>query len=299
VACWGDNRRGQLGFSSTALSSSTPVSVLGLSNIISIDGGFEHTCAVAVGGNVFCWGLNNFGQLGNSTTQNRSFFDTVSGLTDALAVTAGAHHTCAVRALGTALCWGRNVDGELAAKDSAEYHVPTPVIQLFKTVQNVSIPFQLQNVVGIFANSNTTVFTCALLSSGQPKCWGRNEANQVGDGSRVNRPRPTTVPSFTANIKPTAKLRSNGRIIEITVLVNCEPDAHAHISVAFTQGTTTGNGHAVEACTGGLMEVDMHVSANGAFGFKPGVVTAELEASIRDHGTVIEDEHWTRQVTVE
>ena len=114
----------------------------------------------------------------------------------------------------------------------------------------------------------------------------------------VDQSRPTIVPSFTANIKPTATLRSNGRIIVVTPLVDCEKGAKAHIFVSLTQGDSTGDGTAVETCTGGLMEVEMNVHAIGRSGFNAGVVKADLEASIRDKGTIIEDQHWTRQVTV-
>ena len=62
--CWGGNRYGQLGNNSTA-DSSTPAAVAGIKNIISLDAGVNHTCAVIKGGTVKCWGAGNAGQLGS------------------------------------------------------------------------------------------------------------------------------------------------------------------------------------------------------------------------------------------
>ncbi len=74
VKCWGDNQFGQLG-NGTVNDSSTPVLVMStteapplLTGAISIRLGGPSTCATITGGGVKCWGLNNYGQLGNGTT---------------------------------------------------------------------------------------------------------------------------------------------------------------------------------------------------------------------------------------
>jgi alpha-tubulin suppressor-like RCC1 family protein len=76
--CWGANRYGQLGDGTTDdcdptdpschTGKATPVSVSGLSDIMAIDGGQEHTCALVVSGAGYCWGENLSGQLGDGTT---------------------------------------------------------------------------------------------------------------------------------------------------------------------------------------------------------------------------------------
>jgi hypothetical protein len=106
------------------------------------------------------------------------------------------------------------------------------------------------------------------------------------------------VPSFTANVQVTGSVRASGRVAVITALVNCEVGGQAHIFVSLTQGTASGNGTAVEQCTSGLVEVPIAVSARGPERFQDGPATASLDAVIQDDGDLIQQQLWTRQVTL-
>lgn len=67
AVCWGDNAFGQLGDDSAA-DQMAPVNVRGLSSgVVAIAAGAMHTCALTQDGAVWCWGNNEFGQLGDDT----------------------------------------------------------------------------------------------------------------------------------------------------------------------------------------------------------------------------------------
>jgi len=48
-----------------------PVIVSTIANIATVSAGFDHTCAVTRTGIVYCWGMNDFGQVGNNATTRR------------------------------------------------------------------------------------------------------------------------------------------------------------------------------------------------------------------------------------
>ena len=73
---------------------------------------------------VWCWGDNRYGQLGDGTLSDRSGAVMVLGLASVLTVEAGAQHTCAVRRDGAVLCWGRNHLGQLGDGTTSDRVVP-------------------------------------------------------------------------------------------------------------------------------------------------------------------------------
>src|SRR5207244_103104 len=114
MRCWGENIEGQLGNGTTANpGTAQPVIVSGISGVTAVTPGAYHTCALLGNGTLQCWGQNDFGQLGNGNTTNRTTPGPVSGITGAVGVTAGWwHHSCALLGGGTVRCWGANDWGQ-------------------------------------------------------------------------------------------------------------------------------------------------------------------------------------------
>ena len=80
LTCWGANDYGQVG-DGTNESRSTPVPVSGLtSGVGAVSAGYQFTCAITDAGQVMCWGNNDYGQLGDGTTDSTSTPTAVSGL---------------------------------------------------------------------------------------------------------------------------------------------------------------------------------------------------------------------------
>jgi alpha-tubulin suppressor-like RCC1 family protein len=188
--CWGNGANGRLGRGNTT-SSDFPRTVFNISGTVKqISAGMRHTCAiVGSAGNstsdmVYCWGSHLDGQLGigGSSTQqtNPTVIYTGGGTQLAgktiLSVSSGGEHTCAIASDNTAHCWGKNDDGRLGlGYINAKQTVPNPV-------QTTGV-LSGKTLTDIQAGSYNT---CAVDSTGQVYCWGRDDYGQLGDGAANN-----------------------------------------------------------------------------------------------------------------
>ncbi|MCI4397454.1 MAG: hypothetical protein JHC34_01310, partial [Acidobacteria bacterium] len=125
---WGDDFYGQLGDGKFGYSA-IPVQVLGLTGVIRLSGGLEHSLALRSDGTLWAWGNNTFGQLGNGNTSQSLVPVRVSGLMGAVtAIAAGEAHSLALQSDGTVWAWGANNYGQLGegTKISSKVAVPAP-----------------------------------------------------------------------------------------------------------------------------------------------------------------------------
>lgn len=121
VYCWGHGSRGQVG-DGTINQASSPVAVdtTGVLNglvIQSVAVSEDSSCVIATNKRAYCWGENNFGQLGDGTTTNSlvPIAVTASGVVgkDLTQIVTGFAHTCALATNGQAYCWGDGMAGQL------------------------------------------------------------------------------------------------------------------------------------------------------------------------------------------
>jgi len=70
--CWGENLTGELGNGTTRRPTASPTPVLGGLSFASIDAGSYSSCGVTRSGEIWCWGQNALGDLGDGTTDARS-----------------------------------------------------------------------------------------------------------------------------------------------------------------------------------------------------------------------------------
>ena len=183
VKAWGDNSSGQLG-NGTTDNSLTPVTVSGLN-----DGGVTVE-AIAVSGNgsayallsdhtVKAWGLNDYGQLGDGTTDNRStpvyvVDDANVNLSGVQKIAAGYASAYALINDGTVKAvkaWGRNNNGQLGDGSTRNSSTPVTVSGLADDVEDIAAGW---------------ASGYALLANGTVQAWGDNASGQLGNGTGGN-----------------------------------------------------------------------------------------------------------------
>ena len=175
VVCWGRNEQGQLGIGTVGPGISVPASVPQLVGVTALSAGTDHTCALADGGSVWCWGWNRFGQTAAGAPGEKSFTLTprlVPNLVGVIAITAGGNHTCALQQNGRVRCWGDNYNGQLGVERSA----------------NASLDVRGSELVGfdsVIQIATGGAHTCALQQRGNVRCWGWNRDGQLGTGTRT------------------------------------------------------------------------------------------------------------------
>jgi alpha-tubulin suppressor-like RCC1 family protein len=186
LTCWGRNDVGQLGDGSRT-ARSLPVAVGGLPPLRAVAAGARHTCALTRDvGDVYCWGGDEAGQLGqpdNAAGAPRTTPVQVAGVTDALDVAAGSDFSCAVLRDGTARCWGANDAGQLGdGGPKTTRRAPTVVFALS----------------GVRALSASWQHVCALRDDETLWCWGAGSVGQLGDGAARDAPQPVRVVGLDA-----------------------------------------------------------------------------------------------------
>lgn len=124
--------------------------------------GAEHSCAITALHELYCWGKNEYGQLGDGTNTDRN---TAVALPSALRfdhVAAGGAHTCAITTEGELYCWGRNFWGQIGDGSAVTRTTPTRIAPEL-------------HFAAVVASSEGT---CALATSGAVYCWGFMDGTQ-------------------------------------------------------------------------------------------------------------------------
>ena len=67
-----------------------------------VTAGYNHTCGVTTGGDAFCWGLNQFGSLGDAGDTNTSVPTAVTGGQKFVQLSIGGSTTCGIATVSPA-----------------------------------------------------------------------------------------------------------------------------------------------------------------------------------------------------
>ncbi len=152
---------------------------LSVNQVIRLEGNVYHTCALFKSHRLKCWGLNDSGQLGLGDLDSRGDVETLENLPfvelggDVVDFSVGLHHTCALLDDNTVRCWGSNQSGQLGLETNENMILPLSVEPLYFDTPIISI-------------TSGDSHNCLLFEDGGMKCWGNNEAGQLGLGHANN-----------------------------------------------------------------------------------------------------------------
>lgn len=224
---WGDAGYGKLGNQNTADNKSSPISVVGNHSFISIVGGGDHTAALKANGEVWTWGNNTQGQLGDLTTTHKSSPISVVGGHAFVAISIGADHSIGLKTNGEVWTWGLNNFGQLGIQSIAGKSSPVSVVGNhsfvavaagyyhsvalkangevwtwgnndygYLGINSVALKSSPVLVVGnhsFIAISAGYTHTMALKENGEVWCWGDNTTGALGDNTNTDRSSPVLV----------------------------------------------------------------------------------------------------------
>jgi alpha-tubulin suppressor-like RCC1 family protein len=198
--------------------------------IVQVSAGTGSACALTRGGSAWCWGSNEYAQLGVLPMASQSFCPfsiedrvtpsvpcnpvpkQVPGLHDAVQISMGNTAACAVDREGAVWCWGNNFYGELGHPKSLD-----PMCQTTSKAPCNPTPTRIP---GIVAKSVSVfyIIACAVTTSDELACWGSNEDGALVTGPLTNtQSPPTLIPGFTGVAKvsagnPTCALKLDGSV---------------------------------------------------------------------------------------
>jgi alpha-tubulin suppressor-like RCC1 family protein len=179
VLTWGDNVFGQLG-NGTTNNSNHPVKVKlpHRAKAVGASAGCDHNLAMTAAGQVYAWGLNHDGELGDGTTTNSDLPVRIKlslagrPIGRVVSLFGGCFHSLALTSRGAVLAWGQNDFGQLGNATT--------------TSSDTAVRVKLPPGTKVTAISAGCTHSLALTATGHVLAWGQNNFGQLGDGSTTN-----------------------------------------------------------------------------------------------------------------
>ena len=241
--CWGRN-------AVTEVIDTRPERVTGImGDVVAVSVSMGFACALVEQGYVWCWGINDHGQLGTGTSDDERAPVIVADLDDVEQIETGFNRACAIKGNGEVWCWGAH---SLSAEEADIDRTPVRVwdraekaVQVSAGLEHVCVRDENGGVhcmgsnvygqlgagtdlsseewltVDLVATDISAGFehTCAIDEASDVWCWGRADEGQIGDGTTgeelsnamvTGRPTPVRVDGV-----------SNARAIHATAYYSC------------------------------------------------------------------------------
>ena len=221
------------------------VQVAGLEGVVDIAAGNRHSLALTANGTVWAWGANEYGQLGDATTDDRTAPVRVQNLHSVVGIAAGASHSLAVKNDGTVWAWGANNAGQLGnGNDGFETSSATPTQAAISDVAVIAagdyhslaikgdgtawawgdnltgqlgdgtsgdgnrspVPLQVTGLADVIAIAGGRYHSLAVTGDGTGWAWGHNSEGQLGIGTTI----ASLVPAEVAGVSDAVRLAAGG-----------------------------------------------------------------------------------------
>jgi len=142
-----------------------------------VSAGDYHTCAIATGGTMYCWGRNDEGQLGIGASDSavHPLPLPVLGGQHYVSVTTGGSFTCGVSTSGGTWCWGLSALGALGSSLAGETCAGGQSC--------VATPSLVTGGLRFASVGAGATFVCAVSNANLAYCWGYDDQGQLGNGT--------------------------------------------------------------------------------------------------------------------
>jgi alpha-tubulin suppressor-like RCC1 family protein len=227
IYCWGSNFYGQLGDGrASGLTSPTPVLAAGGLTFTDLAANYLTTCAIASGGDAYCWGYGGYGQLGTGSTADDSVPTLVPGGLKFSQISLGFSTACGVTVDSLAYCWGANTLGALGDSTLASDSQPVAVHGglKFNAVVTTGAEFSCGLAIdkevwcwGLDGPSPYAVVPvdlgvtgdalslggrgACIVRIGVVNCWGSNSTFQMGNGTSIDVPSPQPIVNLAPRMR--------------------------------------------------------------------------------------------------
>ncbi len=212
---WGQNTYCQLGTGECGPAQRDPTRAFPLPSFTQVVAGQGHTCGMS-GGQAYCWGWDEDGQLGNGRTAfayRGALLVPLDGITR---LEAGYATTCALRTDGSVWCWGNAANGLVAGSGGGAQPTPMPLGAFADAVQvaagrevcvrrstgqvhcsrfgaaGSTWPLEVAAWAGATDVDVGSEHACAIVD-GRVSCIGSNRVGQLGNGTTGTWGGPTSI----------------------------------------------------------------------------------------------------------
>jgi alpha-tubulin suppressor-like RCC1 family protein len=193
--CWGSNQGSILGAPAVSRCHNPnqgdndcnplPALVAGAPSFAQLAVGNQHTCGLRPSGIVYCWGRNQFGEVGAGLTTPSLSPTQVPVSENVISLAATPNRTCAVTESGKLYCWGVLRGSTYVDVDS--------IGKCFSRNACAALPTLIDGLPPVVTVSTSRTHTCALTLDSHAYCWGLNVWGELGDGTFTSSNAPVRV----------------------------------------------------------------------------------------------------------